>query len=387
MNPASKSPPTLFVNAQLVDPQQAPTTTEPGSLLSNAGVVCSPRTHFFSSEEQPTVVDCQGKHLTPGFIDVQINGSHGCDYSKEPTLESIEHSRRSLLKTGCTSHCPTLVSLTSPEYRSLLPLLTSPTPGCSDNLGLHLEGPHFCPEKKGAHLLPNICDPSDFGGWKDMVGPEWDKVKIVTLAPELPNSLGLISSLSSHSIIPSMGHTSCTYDQGLSALSQGAGLITHLYNAMSPFHHRQPSLVGLSSSMPFSIISDGVHVHPAAVNLAFQGNKSGCILVTDAMAAMGLPDGEYTLGSMEVTKGEGKATLKGTDTLAGSVASIDECLAKFLSFTSCSIEEGVACVTTNPARLLGLSGKKGTLAVGSDADLVLWGDGVERVWKSGVEVQ
>ena len=168
------------------------------------------------------MVDCQGKYLMPGFVDIQINGSHGCDYSCSPTLESIEHSRRSLLKTGecctssklprrkrkrtwaliraapsphikgCTSHCPTLVSLTSPEYRSLLPLLTSPTPGCSDSLGLHLEGPHFCPEKKGAHLLPNICDPSDFEAWKDMVGPEWEKVKIVTLAPELPNSLGLI---------------------------------------------------------------------------------------------------------------------------------------------------------------------------------------------------
>ena len=106
-----------------------------------------------------------------------------------------------------------------------------------------------------------------------MVGSHWRSVKIVTLAPELPNSLDLITSLSSNFIIPSLGHTSCSYDQGLSALKNGAGLITHLYNAMSPFHHRKPSLVGLSSQMPFSIISDGVHVHPAAVNLAFQGNR------------------------------------------------------------------------------------------------------------------
>ncbi|GMH91769.1 hypothetical protein TrVE_jg2866 [Triparma verrucosa] len=402
--------PLLFTNCQVLDPLlDAPVRR---NLLVVGGKIADEKEYFYDKKQtrHPTTVDCSDLTLMPGFIDIQINGSHGCDYSSEAQGDMIMHSRLELLKHGCTSHCPTLVSLSKPEYHGILPQLVDPPapPSCpplvSENIGIHLEGPHFCPTKKGAHNIKNIHAPFDqafvpatkkrprsasqtFESWKEMVGEKWKEVKIVTLAPELPNSLNLIKSLSDNGIVPSVGHSSSTYSVGLEACKNGAKLITHLYNAMTPFHHREPGLIGLSQVTNFSIIADGIHVHPTGVKFAFEGNKSGCCLVTDAMGAMGLEDGVHKLGEIEVEKIGMKAVVKGTETLAGSVARIDDCLKNFLEFTECTLTEGVRCVTSNPARVVGLEGKKGSISVGADADLVLWDSGVKRVWKGGVEVQ
>ncbi|GMI03141.1 hypothetical protein TrLO_g2501 [Triparma laevis f. longispina] len=410
---SSPSPPLLFTNCLLLNPLNSSPT--PRNLLVVDGLIVDEKEYFYnkSATLNPVVVDCEGKVLMPGMIDVQINGSHGCDYSSLSNGFMIMHSRLELLKTGCTSHCPTLVSLSKEEYHGILPQLVNPPSPydsshyvvdvVSENIGIHLEGPHFCPSKKGAHKIGNIHDPSESKGgrkrdrnsnqtsvfetWKDLVGPSWNSVKIVTLAPELPNSMKLINALSENGIVPSVGHSSSTYSVGSEAVKNGANLITHLYNAMTPFHHREPGLIGLSQTTNFSIISDGVHVHPTGVKFAFEGNKNGCCLVTDAMGAMGLQDGMHKLGEMEVEKVGTKVVIKGTDTLAGSVARLDDCLKNFLEFTGCTLTEGVRCVTSNPARVVGLEGKKGSVEVGADADLILWDDGVKRLWKGGVEVE
>ncbi|GMH78104.1 hypothetical protein TL16_g07669 [Triparma laevis f. inornata] len=376
---SSPSPPLLFTNCLLLNPLNSSPT--PRNLLVVDGLIVDEKEYFYnkSATLNPVVVDCEGKVLMPGMIDVQINGSHGCDYSSLSNGFMIMHSRLELLKTGCTSHCPTLVSLSKKEeYHGILPQLVNPPSPydsshyvvdvVSENIGIHLEGPHFCPSKKGAHKIGNIHDPSESKGgrkrdrnsnqtsvfetWKDLVGPSWNSVKIVTLAPELPNSMKLINALSENGIVPSVGHSSSTYSVGSEAVKNGANLITHLYNAMTPFHHREPGLIGLSQTTNFSIISDGVHVHPTGVKFAFEGNKNGCCLVTDAMGAMGLQDGMHKLGEvrikkiasarviipllhtyssslrssllaprqMEVEKVGTKVVIKGTDTLAGSVA-------------------------------------------------------------------
>lgn len=191
-------------------------------------------------------------------------------------------------------------------------------------------------------------------------------------------------------------------------MARGATLLTHLYNAMNPFHHRKPGLVGLLSSKahlsrvgskkrPFySMIVDGIHVHESAVCMAYQSHKDGCVLVTDAMTAMGLGDGDHSLGNMKVTIKGDRATLAGSDTLAGSVVSMETCVKRFRQFTDCSIGEALLCATLNPARVLNrhaaqrkrsgvIEAPIGVLEVGARADFVLLDDelSVLRTWIGG----
>jgi len=171
--------------------------------------------------------------------------------------------------------------------------------------------------------------------------------------------------------------------EGELAMKAGARLITHLYNAMTPFHHRDPGLVGLLGvpglygSFFYGLIADGIHAHPASVKMASSTYPAGVVLVTDAMAAMGLPDGDYNLGTIAVTIVDGHVTVAGTETLAGAVTGIDQCVRNFRKFTSCSIPEAVSAATLHPAQCLGISARKGSLKVGCDADVILLDDDLE----------
>ena len=345
------------------------------------------------------VVDCVGNILSPGFIDIQLNGAYGVDFSNDGNSSNnsekqskkqeeglatrdVLHVAQRLVETGITSFCPTMISSSSETYRRILPLigkargmqqraqsggpLASSKEVGANILGMHLEGPFFAPSKSGAHDSQHIIAPTKgletvqevYGMNQEVNGegrdsPRLEDVDIITLAPELDGALDAIQSATksngsiasnSHSVVISCGHTEATYDDGIEAISSGATLLTHLYNAMNPFHHRKPGLVGLLSSEAklarmdlqrpyFSMIVDGIHVHEAAVCMAYQAHPQGCILVTDAMSAMGLGDGEHMLGNMKVSIKGDRATLSGTDTLAGSVVSMDTCVKRFKQFT------------------------------------------------------
>ena len=195
-----------------------------------------------------------------------------------------------------------------------------------------------------------------------------------------------------------MGHTLATVDQGLAGKDAGATLITHLFNAMNAFHHRDPGLVGLlgveQARRPcYSIIADGLHCHPASVKIAYFAHPAGTILVTDAMGAMGLADGRHALGTLSVDVTGNKAVLVGTQTLAGAVVTMDQCVRNFLGFTQCSIAEALEAATGRPARLLyGEGTVHGTLRPGARADMILLDDdlnlhatymGGELAWERG----
>jgi len=365
----------------------------------NTGLITSPTSVRGTSTSPTTTIDCTDSIVSPGFIDIQLNGAYGVDFSSPVlTPTSINHVSTSLLSTGVTSYCPTLVSLSAPQYAAILPTfeaLVDPSV-----LGVHAEGPFFNTKMRGAHLPANILDPcfpsddsvpSDASSVVDSVGSIFESIYsskprspiiLTTLAPELHGSLPLIEHLTSLGVTVSMGHTAATYEQGLAGIDSGATLLTHLYNQMTPFHHRNPGLIPLIALPPndnlssvnartppyYSIISDGIHCAPPSVRMAWAMSKKA-ILVTDAMAAMGLPDGDHKLGSMSVTKKGIAAHLTNTATLAGSVVSLDFCVRQFRDFSGCSVVEALQVVTKNPADLLNQK-SIGNLDVGSKADLV-----------------
>jgi N-acetylglucosamine-6-phosphate deacetylase len=261
-----------------------------------------------------------------------------------------------------------------------------------------LEGPFIT--NKGAHPEKYLREPAD--GVLATYG-SLEAVALVTMAPETKGAFQVIEDLSKQNVVVSIGHTHCDFDVALRSMLSGAKLITHLFNAMSAFHHRDPGVVGLLGHIPseqrpfYTIIVDGIHTHPTSVAIAYSAHPDGAILITDAISAMGLQDGAYMLGSQNVQITDGKATLLNNsskpsqprlirscsdpaaddedlsetkETLAGAVTTMDECLRKFMQFTGADLVPAVRAASTNPARCLGLS-NKGSLAVGCDADLVL----------------
>ncbi|KAK6337875.1 hypothetical protein TWF696_001353 [Orbilia brochopaga] len=384
----------------------------PGSLVINSttGIIVSPQDLFYDSKlSASSTVDLGGRLLVPGFIDVQINGAYGFDFSDtsksdDEYAKGLRELNRQFVGTGVTSYLPTITSQKNHVYKKALPHLgpsaRDPSLG-SSSLGAHVEGPFLNPDRNGIHPHHVLQVPKDGLHSLDAVygKDNLDKnIKMITLAPELlpPASLpSLPSTLASKNIILSAGHSTATYSQ---LISSNINMVTHLFNAMNQPQQREPGIPGAvlsdtSRTHYFGIISDGVHVHPANINWAYKSNPSGLCLVTDAMSLLGLPDGEYTWGNGEsIIKTGGVLTLKGTTKIAGSCVTLVECLNNFMRYTGVGIAEAIKCVTTTPARMLGLEGVKGSLSAGADADLCVLdvrSDGsvaVEQVWKFGVKV-
>ncbi|MCE5317273.1 MAG: N-acetylglucosamine-6-phosphate deacetylase [Parachlamydia sp.] len=312
-------------------------------------------------------VDVQGLIIAPGYIDLQINGGYGRDFSTDS--DALETICSALPRHGVTSFLPTIISSTPEEYQRLLPPLMQQMekpPKGAIPLGLHLEGPFLHPDFAGAHPKEKLTSVHNSYGSLD-----W--VRMITLAPELKQAHDYILMLKEKGIVASAGHTGATYHEAKQAIEAGIYAVTHLFNGMAPFHHREPGLIGAALTHPglaFSLILDGIHVHPAAVNMAWRANPEGLFLVSDAMAALGLDDGTYRLGSRTVTVKGNIVTLRGTHTLAGSVLGLDQAVRNLRAWTGCSIAEALEAASLKPAKLLGLT-QKGRLDIGADADLVI----------------
>ncbi|ORX49884.1 Metallo-dependent hydrolase [Hesseltinella vesiculosa] len=398
------------------------------------GKIIHPQNLFFDAHrDADEIIDAKGLIVAPGFIDTQINGGYGIDFAdNEGSVEKIQQDintvAKGLLQYGCTAFCPTVVSSAPAVYSKVLPLLNQrkgSVQGGAEILGAHIEGPFISVEKKGAHdqtVFRNAKNGiSDFD---DAYGPELKKgskaISIMTVAPEIDGVADCIPDLVKRGITVAMGHTACRIAQAEEAVKQGATSITHLFNAMQAFHHRDPGLVGVlgAADLPipssqighpassltspsrnkpdprpfYGIICDGVHVHPNSVRIAYYSHPNGAVLVTDALSAMGLPKGTYTLGGREVEVDEsGACYVKGTSTLAGCTVTIDDCVRNFQRFTNCSQVEAIEAATLHPARLLGIEDRKGTLNVNADADFVFLDDStgelrVKRVFVAGEEI-
>lgn len=262
----------------------------------------------------------------------------------------------------------------------------------ADLLGVHVEGPFLNASKKGAHNAaylqqPTEISPSNLYGEKGLE----DAVRMVTLAPELPGSMALIGQLQEEypHIVISLGHSAGTYEDGLAALRMGARALTHVFNAMGPLHHRDPGLAGLMSTGKcyFSVIPDGIHLHPSVLTLCMRADPRRCVFIADSIELAGLPDGVYP-GHGQIPhrqhKQGNKVAIEGTDTLIGSCCMVDECVRNALAFTGCNLAEAVQCVTENIADLMGES-KRGKLEPGRRADFVILDPAghVLETWSNG----
>lgn len=318
-----------------------------------------------------TVIDATGLLVLPGLIDLQINGGFGHDFTTNPGTIWKVGSR--LPGSGVTAFLPTIISSSRDTIARARDVVASgPPPGYSGALplGLHLEGPMLSPLRSGVHDASRFETPGLelVQGWS----PE-GHVRMVTLAPELSGALPIIEVLEQQGVVVSLGHSNASFEHAIEALGRGAGFGTHLFNAMSSFDHREPGLAGallVTRSVAVAIIVDGVHVHPGAVQMAWHAKKpGGLVLVTDAMAAMGMGHGTFDLGSVRVTVDEtGPRDADGR--LAGSVLTLDRAMRNLVSFTGCSDADSVAAATLNPARVLG-EPERGRVEVGARGDITV----------------
>jgi len=342
---------------------------EPADVLVDDGVVAAVGPRLGAYDDTPTL-DVSGLLVAPGFIDLQINGALGIDLADEP--ERLWEVGAALSRYGVTGFLPTII--TSPAgtpERAMAALADRPAGFAgAEPLGLHLEGPMLSQERRGAHDPALLRPPSPelVEGWTRAAG-----VALVTLAPELQGGLAVVEQLVDAGVVVSAGHTAATADELEGAVLAGLSYVTHLFNAMVPFGHRDPGTIGLALAdgrLTAGLIADGIHVHPIAVAAAWRAlGPSRLSLVTDAVAALGRPPGRFPLGGRTVTLGDDGVRLD-DGTLAGSALALDEAVRNLITFTGCSPAESIATVTATPARVLGLP-RKGTVAPGFDGDLTL----------------
>ncbi len=327
-------------------------------------------------KEADIQIDCQGMLLAPGLVDIQLNGGFGYDFAKQP--EYINTVAAKLLKCGITAFLPTLVSSAAAVYEKVIPLLQpSKKDGAAEILGMHLEGPYLNPEAAGAHERAVIYQARNISNLE--VYGRLDGVKLVTIAPEMHFATEAIAKLRENNIKVALGHSYATYAMAKKGFLAGANMATHLYNAMRPFHHREPGLIGavLESKLCYSIIADGVHVHPAAIKAAWNANPN-LILISDATAALGSTAKEHSLGNKTVQV-VGDVLRDENGVLAGTNVSLLQMVKNFKQFTNCSLSEALAAATIRPATLLGIQDRKGSFHIGADADIIMLNHDLEIV--------
>lgn len=354
-----------ITNVNLIDrPAQAVLVSEGviQAVDSPAALACPPGV---------LVLDGGGATLIPGFIELQLNGGFGFDFTEDP--ESIWRVGSLLPRFGVTTFLPTVITSPLETVGRAMRVVTTGRPADyrgAEPVGLHVEGPFLNPRKKGAHnpAYLRLPSPDLVRGWTPGNG-----VRLVTLAPELPGALETIAALTRQGVIVSAGHSLATQEEAEAGIASGIRMGTHLFNAMPALEHRAANLTGVlltDERVGFGLIADGIHIDPLMVKLAWQlkGGR-GLALVTDAMAALGMPPGTSRLGGFDVIVDETSARLA-DGTLAGSILTEDAAMRNLMRFTGCTLAEAAETLTGMPAELLGLH-DRGRLQPGMRADLVL----------------
>ena len=314
--------------------------------------------------------------IASGLIDLQVNGAGGVDLTSAPDPDAaLEHVGRTLVAHGVTAFCPTIVSSPLEVILERLRAYTPrPIPLGAASLGLHVEGPFIDPENRGVHDPSNIraATPDELSQWLAHGFPS-----IVTMAPEQPGGLAAIKQLRGTRVAVSLGHSGADAGVAQQALEAGARMATHLFNAMPPLHHRRPGLIGAVLASPLAklgLIADGVHVHPLMVDLVVRRCGSDRVaLVSDALAPAGVPPGTSRLGD-QVVVSDGLSVRRTDGTLAGCAILLDACLRNVRQWLpDVPPAKLVEMATSTPAAALGLQ-RKGRVAVGCDADLIVLDD-------------
>jgi N-acetylglucosamine-6-phosphate deacetylase len=322
-------------------------------------------------------LDAGGRLVAPGFIDVHIQGAGGADVL-DATPQALETMSRTCARFGVTSFLATTVYKPGHENRHLQVAAecTGRDLGGAHLLGVHLEGPFISPAKRGMIQPDCITEPSA-SVLKDVQKPLGSTLKMMTIAPELPQSADTIKALVDSGTVAAFGHSKATYEEAIRGFEVGITHVTHLFNAMPSLLHRDPGPLAAIFERPdisCQVITDGVHIHPSVVRLAFHAVGPGrFVTITDGMHALGLPDGQYVYNSLRYESRDGTARYK-DGTLIGTALGLNYMLARFMQFTHCPRSVAIRTVTENAARVLHMSERKGSIAPGKDADLVILDD-------------
>jgi N-acetylglucosamine-6-phosphate deacetylase len=325
-----------------------------------------------TAPENAQVIDVTGHWLVPGFVDLHNHGGGGASFTSG-TVDDVLKGIRTHLIHGTT----TLVASTvtgDMDFLAQRAGLLSELAEQGDVAGIHFEGPFISPCRKGAHAEALLRDP-DPAEVRKLIDAARGQARMVTLATELPGGIDSVRLLAEHGVIAAIGHTDATYEQTVEAIDAGATVATHLFNAMPPLGHRAPGPVAAlleDERITVELINDGTHLHPAALQLAFHRARAHRVaFITDAMDAAGFGDGRYMLGPLEVEVSEGVARLVEGGSIAGSTLTLDRAFKRAVTVDRLPVEDVVASISANPARLLGMADRIGSLEPGKDADLVL----------------
>ena len=361
---------------------------ENGSILIENGIIkeINPITCY-----DENILDANGLYVSPGFIVVHIHGAGGFD-TMDGTSEAINTIAKTIVKHGTTSFTPTTMTVSIEAIQKsmkVIRILKEEGTEGAHVLGAHLEGPFVSAEAIGAQNPNYILSPS-ISTYNEMVRDCEDAVVSITLAPEVDGAKELIKYLSEKSIVCSLGHTNATYEQAMEAIKCGACHATHLYNAMTPLSHRTPGVVGaiFDSDITTETIPDGIHISYPALRIAYkQKGTDNVLLITDAMMACSMIDGEYSLGGQNVTVIDGAARLK-SGALAGSVLTLDKAVRNVYKNSNLPLHETVKMASYNGAKHCKVDDHKGQIKEGYDADLILFDDdiNIKKVFILGKEV-
>ncbi|MFF9109404.1 N-acetylglucosamine-6-phosphate deacetylase [Streptomyces sp. NPDC014805] len=318
------------------------------------------------------IVDVRGHWLVPGFVDLHNHGGGGASFTSG-TVDDVLTGIRTHRLHGTT----TLVASTvtgDMDFLTRRAGLLSELAEQGEIAGIHFEGPFISPCRKGAHSEELLRDPEP-AEVRKLIDAARGHARMVTLATELPGGIDSVRLLAEHGVIAAIGHTDATYEQTREAIDAGATVATHLFNAMPPIGHRSPGPITAlleDERITVELIDDGVHLHPAALQLAFHhAGADRVAFITDAMDAAGFGDGRYMLGPLEVEVADGVARLVEGGSIAGSTLTLDRAFKRAVTVDGLAVEDAVKALSANPARLLGLDDRIGSLEPGKDADLVL----------------
>ncbi len=324
------------------------------------------------------VYDASGCYVIPGLVDLHFHGCVGCDIS-DHNIEDIAKMAAYELQNGITAICPATMTLPETELSAVMKTAGKYLSDCpadsvsgADLVGINLEGPFVSQAKRGAQNPEYICDP-DLSFLHRLLALAPGLAKLITLAPELPGAADFIKE-ASKDITISLGHSTADYRTAKEAFELGARHVTHLFNAMPPFAHRDTGIVGAAfddDRVHVELISDGIHVSDPMIRAAFRlYTDDRIILISDSMRAAGMPDGSYTLGGQAVTV-NGKLATLADGTIAGSVTNLMNCMRYAVREAGIPLESAVKAATINPARELGIEQNYGQIAEGAMADLVI----------------
>lgn len=387
---------------------------ENGSFIEKNIWVSDGRFSYEGSSD--VVIDGKGCYLIPGLIDIHLHGCAGADVC-DGTIKALDKICEYELSKGITSICPTTMTIADNELEKVIVNIaeysnkrTSDRNDLHDAnckgmdaqikigrenklrskiVGINLEGPFISKEKAGAHKAEYVKD-CDFAYFERLYELSCGLIRIVDVAPEKDGAIDFINKVSNKATV-SLAHTLADYEKSIEAFNAGASHVTHLYNAMPAFNHREPGLVGAAldtKNAYVELICDGVHVHPSVIRASFEMfGADRIIMISDSMRAAGLVDGRYSLGGQEVVVNGGRACLN-DGTIAGSVCDLMDGLRFLVQKAQIPFVDALTCATINPAKRLGIFNEVGSITNGKIADFVLLDDNLEilAVYKEGQKV-